>query len=94
MDLPINPNPPRTMWIDMNSSFARTEQQAHPRLRDVPVGVGKYTNPNGPVISPSVEAKRYGIKTALPFATLGCSARRSGSSRAIRLSTARCTGGC
>lgn len=52
------------MWIDMNSSFARTEQQAHPRLRGVPVGVGKYTNPNGPVISPSVEAKRYGIKTA------------------------------
>lgn len=64
MGLPINPNPPRTMWIDMNSSFARTEQQAHPRLRGVPVGVGKYTNPNGPVISPSVEAKRYGIKTA------------------------------
>src|SRR5690606_17143696 len=62
--LPISRNPARTMWVDMNSSFARSEQQAHPRLRDRPIGVGKYTNPNGPIISPSVEAKRCGIKTA------------------------------
>lgn len=64
MDLPVSTDPPRTMWVDMNSSFARTEQQAHPRLRGVPVGVAKYTGPSGPVISPSVEAKRHGIRTA------------------------------
>lgn len=64
MALPLNRNPPETMWIDMNSSFARTEQQAHVLMRDKPVGVGKYTTPNGPVISPSTEAKKLGIKTA------------------------------
>lgn len=64
MGLPINGNPPETMWVDMNSSFARAEQQAHPLMRNKPIGVGKYTNPNGPVISLSVEANRFGIKTA------------------------------
>ena len=33
MDLPINPNPPSVMYIDMNASFARTEQQARTLLR-------------------------------------------------------------
>ena len=65
MDLPINQNPPTIMHIDMNASFARAEQQAHPLLRNIPVGVAAYTGPGGCVVSPSVEAKALGIKTAV-----------------------------
>lgn len=64
MDLPINKNPPTIMHIDMNASFARAEQQARPLLRGIPVGVAAYTGPGGCVVSPSVEAKAKGIKTA------------------------------
>ena len=49
----------------MNASFARAEQQAHPLLRNIPVGVAAYTGPGGCVVSPSVEAKALGIKTAV-----------------------------
>ena len=49
----------------MNASFARAEQQAHPLLRNIPVGVAAYTGPGGCVVSPSVEAKAMGIKTAV-----------------------------
>jgi DNA polymerase-4 len=65
MDLPINHNAPTIMHIDMNASFARAEQQAHPLLRNKPVGVAAYTGPGGCVVSPSVEAKQKGIKTAV-----------------------------
>lgn len=64
MDLPINPNPPTVMHIDMNASFARAEQQARPLLRGKPVGVAAYTGPGGCVVSPSYEAKEAGVKTA------------------------------
>jgi DNA polymerase-4 len=64
MDLPTNRNPPTIMHIDMNASFARAEQQARPLLRGKPVGIAAYTGPSGCVVSPSVEAKQRGIKTA------------------------------
>ena len=62
MSLPPNRNAPTVLWCDMNSSFASSEQQAHPLMRFKPLGVGKYLGPNGPIISPSVEAKRAGVK--------------------------------
>lgn len=62
MALPPNRNAPTVLWCDMNSSFASSEQQAHPLMRFKPLGVGKYLGPNGPIISPSVEAKRAGVK--------------------------------
>jgi len=65
MDLPINKNPPTIMHIDMNASFARAEQQARPLLRGKAVGVAAYTSPGGCVVSPSVEAKQRGVKTAV-----------------------------
>ena len=62
MQLSLNQNPPLVLWMDTNSSFATTEQQSRPLLRHRAIGVGKYTNPNGPVISISPEAKAAGLK--------------------------------
>ena len=50
--------------MDTNSSFCTAEAQSKPLLRVRPVGVGKYTNPNGPVISMPYEAKTRGVKVA------------------------------
>ncbi len=53
------------MHIDLNSCFATVEQQAYYHLRGKPVVVSAYTTPQGCVLSPSIEAKRYGIKTGM-----------------------------
>lgn len=50
--------------IDMNSYFATCEQQDNPAWRGKPVGVCEHLG--GIIIAPSVEAKRWGIKTAMP----------------------------
>src|SRR6266487_4399280 len=65
MDLQLNRNDPRIMHIDLNSCFATVEQQANPLLRGKPIVVAAYNSPNGCVVSPSIEAKRYGIKTGM-----------------------------
>src|SRR2546423_1259011 len=65
MDLQLNRNDPKIMHIDLNSCFATVEQQANPLLRGKPIVVAAYNSPNGCVVSPSMEAKRYGIKTGM-----------------------------
>jgi DNA polymerase-4 len=50
--------------IDMNSYFASCEQQDRPEWRGKPLGVCEHLG--GIIIAPSVEAKRWGIKTAMP----------------------------
>lgn len=65
LDLPLNRNEPATMHMDFNSFFASVEQQANPLLRGKPVAVAAYTSPNGCILSPSIEAKRHGIKTGM-----------------------------
>jgi DNA polymerase IV len=47
---------------------ARAEQQARKLLRGKHVGVAAYTTPNGCVVSPSVEAKALGVRTAVRVA--------------------------
>lgn len=63
--LEFNPNPPLVMHIDLNSCFATIEQQANPLLRGKPIAVCAYTTPSGCILAPSVEAKRYGVKTGM-----------------------------
>lgn len=65
LDLPLNYNEPSAMHIDINSFFASVEQQANPLLRGRPIAVAAYATSNGCILSPSVEAKRLGIKTGM-----------------------------
>jgi len=53
------------MFIDMNSFFASCEQQDDITLRGKPVVVCTYVAPHSPIIAPSIEAKKYGIKTGM-----------------------------
>src|SRR5437016_13635840 len=65
MPLPLNHNAPTIMHVDLNSAFCTIEQQANPLLRGKPMVVAAYNSPNGCVVSPSMEAKRFGIKTGM-----------------------------
>lgn len=53
------------MHIDLNSCFATIEQQANPLLRGKPIAVAAYATDYGCILAPSIEAKRYGIKTGM-----------------------------
>ncbi len=53
------------MHIDLNSCFATVEQQANMHLRGKPLVIAAYVSPGGCVISPSIEAKKLGIKVGM-----------------------------
>ena len=61
----FNPNPSTILHIDLNSCFATIEQQANPLYRGKPIAVAAYTTPNGCILAPSIEAKRFGVKTGM-----------------------------
>lgn len=63
--MPINTATPTILYIDLDSCFATAEQQANPFLRGKPVVVGAYTTDRGCILSPSIEAKKLGIKTGM-----------------------------
>jgi DNA polymerase-4 len=63
--LDFNPVIPEIMHIDLNSCFATIEQQANPLLRGKAIAVCAYTTPNGCILAPSVEAKRFGVRTGM-----------------------------
>ena len=53
------------MYVDMNSFFASCEQQDNEELRGKPIGVCPFASPHAVVIAPSIEAKKYGVKTGM-----------------------------
>tara|TARA_R100000655_G_scaffold104098_1_gene151012 strand:+ start:158 stop:478 length:321 start_codon:yes stop_codon:yes gene_type:complete len=57
-----NTEKPQIMHIDLNSTFATTEQQAHPSLRGRPIGVMNRISKQCCVIVASYEVKALGIK--------------------------------
>src|SRR5690348_1775659 len=65
MEIPINPEQPLIMHIDLNSCFATCMQQANSLLRGKPLCVAAYNSPRGCIVSPSIEAKKLGIKTGM-----------------------------
>ena len=65
MELRINPNPPLVMHVDLNSCFATVCQQAFIHLRSKPLVIAAYATNSGCVVSPSIEAKRLGIKVGM-----------------------------
>ena len=56
------PQNTRYLFLDMNSFFARVEQQVQPTYRGQPVCITPYTGDSGCVIAASYEAKAVGIK--------------------------------
>lgn len=55
----------RVLFVDMNSFFASCEQQDNFYLRNRPIAVCVYTGKFGCIIAPSIEAKKYGVKTGM-----------------------------
>jgi DNA polymerase-4 len=68
LHLPVNPERPQILHIDLNSCFATVEQQARPTLRNRPLAVTNRLTKNACVVAASYEAKAQGVKVGMGFA--------------------------
>lgn len=67
LHLPLNPQAPQILHIDLNSCFATVEQQARPLLRGRPVAVTNRNTRYTCVVAASIEAKALGVKVGMSF---------------------------
>ena len=59
------------MHMDMDAFFASVEQRDDPKLRGKPVIIGTPPTQRGVVCAASYEARKFGVRSALPNATAG-----------------------
>jgi DNA polymerase-4 len=57
--------------LDMDAFFAAVEQRDRPELRGLPVIVGSPPTRRGVVSAASYEARKFGVRSAMPSATAG-----------------------